>query len=394
MKICYFDTIGGISGDMTLGAFVSAGFQFNDLVDQLKKLGLQGYELDAKHVERNGIVATKIDVIISEQPKYHRHYTDIVALIDASTLSGSVKDRAKKIFYEIAVAEAKVHNSTLEKVHFHEVGAIDSLVDIVGVAICLDHFGTDAVYSSPVKVGNGGFVNSQHGALPIPTPATMEILKGYPTVLTDISQELATPTGAAIIKACSLGVLDVERIKVSAIGYGAGSRDLGAIPNLLRVLVGELESQDETDEIVSIESNIDDMNPELYPYIIETLLSAGARDAYLVPVVMKKGRPGIVLSVLVDHTSVDAALKVIFRETTSIGVRMQTMNRRKLARSTKEVQTALGPVRVKAVVNEGKEILIPEFEECKRIAVDKGIPLRDVYRTLEQELAESGRNRK
>jgi len=394
MKICYFDTIGGISGDMTLGAFVSAGFQFNDLVDQLKKLGLQGYELDAKHVERNGIFATKIDVIISEQPKYHRHYTDIVALIDASTLSGSVKDRAKKIFYEIALAEAKVHNSTLEKVHFHEVGAIDSLVDIVGVAICLDRFGTDAVYSSPVKVGNGGFVNSQHGALPIPTPATMEILKGYPTVLTDISQELATPTGAAIIKACSLGVLDVERIKVSAIGYGAGSRDLGAIPNLLRVLVGELESQDETDEIVSIESNIDDMNPELYPYIIETLLSAGARDAYLVPVVMKKGRPGIVLSVLVDHTSVDAALKVIFRETTSIGVRMQTMNRRKLARSTKEVQTALGPVRVKAVVNEGKEILIPEFEECKRIAVDKGIPLRDVYRTLEQELAESGRNRK
>ncbi len=394
MKICYFDTIGGISGDMTLGAFVSAGFQFNDLVDQLKKLGLQGYELDAKHVERNGIVATKIDVIISEQPKYHRHYTDIVALIDASTLSGSVKDRAKKIFYEIAVAEAKVHNSTLEKVHFHEVGAIDSLVDIVGVAICLDHFGTDAVYSSPVKVGNGGFVNSQHGALPIPTPATMEILKGYPTVLTDISQELATPTGAAIIKACSLGVLDVERIKVSAIGYGAGSRDLGAIPNLLRVLVGELESQDETDEIVSIESNIDDMNPELYPYIIETLLSAGARDAYLVPVVMKKGRPGIVLSVLVDHTSVDAALKVIFRETTSIGVRMQTMNRRKLARSTKEVQTALGPVRVKAVVNEGKEILIPEFEECKRIAVDKGLPLRDVYRMLERELAEAGRNLK
>ena len=394
MKICYFDTIGGISGDMSLGAFVSAGFRFDDLVDQLRKLGLQGYELDAKHVERNGIVATKIDVIISEQPKYHRHYTDIVALIDASTLSAGVKDRAKKIFYEIAVAEAKVHNSTLEKVHFHEVGAIDSLVDIVGVAICLDHFGTDAVYSSPVKVGNGGFVNSQHGALPIPTPATMEILKGYPTVFTDIPQELATPTGAAIIKACSRGVLDVERMKVSSIGYGAGSRDLGAIPNLLRVLIGELASQDESDEIVSIESNIDDMNPELYPYIIETLISAGARDAYLVPVVMKKGRPGIVLSVLVDHASVDAALRVIFRETSSIGVRMQTMNRRKLARSIKEVQTVFGTVRVKAVVNEGKELLIPEFEECKRIAVDKGLPLRDVYRMLDQELSESGRNRK
>ncbi len=206
MKVCYFDTIGGISGDMTLGAFVSAGFRFDALLEELKKLGLDGFELEADHVERNGIVATKIDVVISEQPKYHRHYTDIVTLIDSSSLSSSIKECAKKIFYEIAVAEAKVHNSTLEKVHFHEVGAIDSLVDIVGAAICLDHFGIDAVYSSPVKVGNGGFVNSQHGALPVPTPATMEILKGYPTVLTDIPQELATPTGAAIIKACSRGV--------------------------------------------------------------------------------------------------------------------------------------------------------------------------------------------
>ncbi len=386
MKICYFDTIGGISGDMTLGAFVSAGFRFDDLAGELKKLGLQGFELEAAHVERNGIVATKVDVVISEQPNYHRHYTDIVSLIDSSTLSSSVKDRAKKIFYEIAVAEAKVHNSTLEKIHFHEVGAIDSLVDIVGAAICLERFGVEEVYSSPVKVGNGGFVNSQHGALPIPTPATMEILRGYPTVLTDIPQELATPTGAAIIKACSRGVLDVERLNVASIGYGAGSRDIGKIPNLLRVLIGDLESRDDRDAVVSIETNIDDMNPELYPYIIETLLSVGARDAYLVPVVMKKGRPGIVLSVLVDRDAVDAALRVLFRETSSIGVRMQTMERRKLVRSIKETQTSFGTVRVKAVVNDGKEVLIPEFEECKRIAIEKGLPLRDVYRTLESEL--------
>jgi uncharacterized protein (TIGR00299 family) protein len=388
MKICYFDTIGGISGDMTLGAFVSAGFRFDDLVDELKKLGLPGFELEASHVERNGIVATKIDVVISEQPKYHRHYTDIVALIDKSTLSASVKDCAKKIFYEIAVAEAKVHNATIEKVHFHEVGAIDSLVDIVGVAICLGHFGIDASFSSPVKVGNGGFVNSQHGALPVPTPATMEILKGYPTILTDIPQELATPTGAAIIKACSRGVLDVERVKVSSIGYGTGSRDLGKTPNLLRILIGELEPSVDVDEIVSIEANIDDMNPELYPYIIERLLSAGARDAYLVPVVMKKGRPGIVLTVLADRETVDAALKVIFLETTSIGVRMKTMGRRKLERRIKDIQTSFGTVHVKAVMNDGKEILIPEFEECKRIAVEKNLALRDVYRRLEKELSE------
>jgi hypothetical protein len=188
--------------------------------------------------------------------------------------------------------------------------------------------------------------------------------------------------------------LDVERLNVVSIGYGAGSRDLGKIPNLLRVLIGDLESHHDRDAVVCIETNIDDMNPELYPYVIETLLSAGARDAYLVPVVMKKGRPGIVLSVLVDHAGVDAALKVIFRETSSIGVRMQTMERKKLVRSMKEMQTSFGIVRVKAIVNDGKEVQIPEFEECKRIAIEKGLSLRDVYRTLESELLKASNSPK
>lgn len=373
---------------MTLGAFVSAGFRFDNLVSELTKLGLPGFELEAQHVERNGIAATKIDVVISEQPKYHRHYADIVELIGKSDLPSSVKESAKKIFYEIAVAEAKVHNSTIEKVHFHEVGAIDSLVDIVGTAICLNHFGVEAVYTSPVKVGNGGFVSSQHGQLPVPTPATMEILKGYPTVLTDIPQELCTPTGAAIIKACSLGILNAERLKVESVGYGTGSRELEKIPNVLRVLIGEMVNSDEKDQIVNIETNIDDMNPELYPYIIELLLAEGARDAFLTPVVMKKGRPGVVLSVLVDRSKVDPVLKIIFRETTSIGVRMHTMDRRKLIRDQKEVQTSLGLIRVKSVINDGKECLIAEFEECKRIALEKHLPLKDVYRIVEKELLE------
>lgn len=387
MKFCYFDTIAGISGDMTLGAFVSAGFRFDALLQELKKLNLAGYELEAKHIERNGITATKIDVVISEQPRYHRHYGDIVALIEKSSLTSGVKERAKKIFYEIAIAEAKVHSTTLEKVHFHEVGAIDSLVDIVGTSICLEYFGVEAVYSSPVKVGTGGFVNSQHGMLPVPTPATIEILKGYPTVLTDIAHELTTPTGAAIIKANSLGVLDVERMKISAIGYGAGTREIEKLPNLLRVMIGEMEPQYDADEIVSIETNIDDMNPELYPFIIEQLLAVGARDAFLVPVVMKKGRPGVLLTVLVDPKDLDAALRIVFRETTSIGVRIRPMQRRKLERNTKQVQTTLGTVRVKSVVNEGKEVLIPEFEECKRLALEKNLPLKDVYQTLENELS-------
>ena len=373
---------------MTLGAFVSAGLRFDTLVAELGKLGLGGFELEANHVERNGIVATKIDVVITEQPKYHRHYTDIVALIERSGLSMVVKETAKKMFYEIAVAEAKVHSATLEKVHFHEVGAIDSLVDIVGVSICIDSFGIDSVYSSPVKVGNGGTVDSQHGMLPVPTPATMEILKGYPTVLTDIPFELTTPTGAAIIKANSRGMLDVEQVKVSSIGYGAGSRDMGKLPNLLRVVIGDLEPQYDTDQIVGVETNIDDMNPELYPYILERLLAAGARDAFLTPIIMKKGRPGTLLTVLTERIGLDTVLKVIFAETSSIGVRMHPMERKKLVRRVKDVQTSFGNVRVKAVINDGREMLIPEFEECRRIAVEKGLALKDVYRALEKELGD------
>ncbi len=394
MTFCYFDTIGGISGDMTLGALVSAGFRFDSLVAELRKLNLPGYELEVKHVERNGIAATKIDVVVSEQPKYHRHYGDIVALIDQSALSSSVKDRAKRIFHEIAVAEAKVHNTTVEKVHFHEVGAIDSLVDIVGTSIGLEYFGVQSVFSSPVKLGNGGFVNSQHGLLPVPTPATVEILKGYPTILGDIPHELTTPTGAAIIKANSSGMLDVGQAAITAVGYGAGTREIERLPNLLRVIIGELRPAHETDEVVCIETNIDDMNPEIHPYVIEQLLAAGVRDAFLTPVVMKKGRPGVVLTVLVPPGDLDNALRVVFRETTSICVRISPMQRRKLERAAKEVRTSMGIVRVKSVVNEGREILIPEFEECKRIAQEKNLPLKDVYRLLEGELMEIARGQK
>ena len=371
---------------MTLGAFVNAGVRFDALVAELGKLNLSGYELSARHIERSGIVATKIDVIISDQPKYHRHLKDINKLIDDSRLEDSVKNAAKKIFHEVAIAEAKVHNSTLDKIHFHEVGAIDSLIDIVGTAICLEMLGVKQVYSSPVRVGSGGFVQTQHGTMPVPTPATLEILKGYPTVLTDIPFELTTPTGAAIIKALSAGTLSLERLRIHAIGYGAGTMEMQEIPNLLRVFVGELEPQYGTDEIVSVETNIDDMNPEIYPYVIESLLGAGAHDSFLVPLIMKKGRPGVLLSTLVERSKLDAILAILFRETSTLGVRIQPIERRKLQRSQKQVNTSLGPVRVKCVVNAGLEKLVPEFEECKRIAREKNMPLIEVYRILEKEL--------
>ncbi|RPI03757.1 MAG: nickel pincer cofactor biosynthesis protein LarC [Ignavibacteriae bacterium] len=386
MKIAYFDTIAGISGDMTLGALVSAGVSFDELTIELQALGIGGFELQARHIERHGMVATKVDVVISEQPHYHRHLKDIEELIDKSSLTQHVKDRAKKIFREVAVAESKVHNTPIEKIHFHEVGAIDSLVDIVGVSIGLEKLGIQAVYSSPVKVGNGGTVKSQHGVLPVPTPATMEILKGYPILLTDVPFELTTPTGAAIIKALSLGTLSVEKIQISDVGYGAGGRELEQLPNVLRVFIGTLEPNYLADEIVSVETNIDNMNPEIYPYVIEKLISAGANDAYLIPILMKKGRPGIILSALVERANLDKILDIFFRETTTLGVRIQPIERKKLPRGSKQVQTHFGIVSAKVIIVDGQEQLRVEFEECKRIAAEKNLPLGEVYRKLEKEL--------
>jgi uncharacterized protein (TIGR00299 family) protein len=387
MRVAYFDTIAGISGDMTLGAFVSAGVAFDELREELNKLGVPGFELQASHIERSGIVATKIDVVISELPQYHRHVQDIHNLIDASGFSDSVKTTAKKIFHEIAVAEAKVHHSTLDKIHFHEVGAIDSLVDIVGTAICLEKLKIEAVYSSPVRTGSGGFVKTQHGNMPVPTPATVEILKGYPTELTDIPYELTTPTGAAIIKALSRGLLSTERLRVEAIGYGAGTREIEQVPNLLRVIIGELEHEYHHDDVVIVETNIDNMNPEVYPFVMDQLMNAGAHDVYFTPIIMKKGRPGMLISVMVERSKLDAALSILFRETSTLGARIQTVERRKLPRSSKQVNTSLGVVAVKSIIRDGQEKFVPEFEECKRLAMERGLPILDVYKILEAELS-------
>jgi len=386
MKTAYFDTISGISGDMTLGAFISAGISIDELISELQKLKLKGFELSTHHVTRNGIVAVQIEVVIYEKPHYHRYLKDIETIIDKSDLSLRVKENSKKIFHEVAVAEAKVHNTSIDRVHFHEIGAIDSIVDIVGAAICLEKLDIQVVYSSPVKVGNGGTVNTQHGMLPVPTPATMEILRGYPIILTDVPFELTTPTGAAIVKALSQGVLTTEKIQVSSIGYGAGSREIGQLPNLFRILIGEIEPHYLSDEIVSIETNIDDMNPIIFPYIIEKLLAAGAQDAYLIPIVMKKGRPGILLSVLLERVKIYKILEIIFCETTTLGVRIQPVERKKLERTKKQVNTSFGVISVKVITVEGKKQLRAEFEECKRIALDKNMPLVEVYRILEREL--------
>ena len=412
MRIAYFDTIGGISGDMTLGAFVHAGVPLDFLRQELTKLPVEGYSLEQKTVQRNAITAIKMNVTVDGVPDephtHHDHHhahdahshkqdnhvhshpsrslKDILILIQKSSLAARVQERASKIFTIIGAAEAKIHNTTIDEIHFHEVGAVDSIVDIVGTAICLEHFGIDSVYSSPVKLGSGGFVNTQHGQMPNPTPATVEILKDYRTVLTDVPFELTTPTGAGIIKALSSGMLSMEQFQVKTIGYRTGTRDIPQLPNLLRVFIGELVEGHEQDELVTVETNIDNMNPEIFPFVIERLLGVGAHDAFLIPVVMKKGRPGILLSALVNRGKLDAVLKVVFAETSTLGVRIQPVERRKLQRSSRTVNTLFGEMKVKVITVDGAERLSPEFEECKRVALEKNIPLLDVYKQVETEL--------
>ncbi len=387
MKIAYFDTIAGVSGDMTLGAFISAGMPLDSLKAEIAKLNLDGVELEAKHIQHNGITAVKVDVVISSKQTHHRHLKDINYIIDRSSLNFQVKDNAKKIFMEVAKAEAKVHNSTIEKIHFHEVGALDSIVDITGAAICCDYFGIEKVFSSPVKLGSGGFINTEHGKLPLPGPAAVEILKDYPTILTDIPYELTTPTGAAIIKAMSDGILSAESIKVNSVGYGAGTKDMSPLPNLLRIMIGELAAEYQEEELVIVETNIDNMNPEIYPFVIERLLAAGAHDAYMVPLIMKKGRPGILLSAMTSRAKLERVTGVFFSETTTLGVRIQPVGRKKIERELREINTEFGRIKVKAVTYDGRTRLAPEYEECKRIAVERNIPLLDVYKRLENTLA-------
>lgn len=389
MTIAYFDTIAGIAGDMTMASLIAAGVPVDQLQAGLQNLGVPGFELAVRHVRRSAIDAVQCEVVITDQPHYHRHLKDILAIIERSALSTGVRERATAIFTVLARAEAKVHNTTIEKIHFHEVGALDSIVDIIGTCIGLEILGVERIYSSPVRLGCGGIIRTEHGMMPTPAPATAEILQDYPVVLTAVPAELTTPTGAAIIRALSTGTLTDETIRIRSVGYGAGTKEFEQLPNLLRVVIGELDGDQQRDASVVLETNIDDMNPQLYPFIIDRLLEAGAHDAYLVPVVMKKGRPGILLSVLTDPSRVDAVSAVILRETTSIGLRVQTVGRRKLPRRAVMAHTSLGTVRAKSVERDGVTVVTAEYEECKRIAIERNMPVAEVMRILNTELRSS-----
>ncbi|MGH2575788.1 MAG: nickel pincer cofactor biosynthesis protein LarC, partial [Ignavibacteria bacterium] len=305
MLTALFDIITGISGDMTIAVLIDAGADFNYLKQEIDKLNLKGFELNLTSLKRSQINAAKFDVVIHHQPHYHTHLKDIHSLIDSSALSDFVKVKSKKIFDTIGVAEAKIHNIPIEQIHFHEVGAIDSIVDIVGTCICIENLGIKKIYTTPVKLGKG-LINTQHGVMPNPAPATLEILKDYPVEFTNINFELTTPTGAAIVKALSSGIYtNISVSSIKKIGFGSGTFDIPESPNLLRVILCEIEDRLSEEKLLQIETNIDDMNPQVYPYVMERLFEIGARDVYYNSVVMKKGRPGILLSVLAEENLLD-----------------------------------------------------------------------------------------
>lgn len=389
MKVAILDVFSGLSGDMMIGAMLSAGLSFEYLKTELEKLELTDYEISYKIVSRKSISAIKFDVKVKEHHhnnlnELHEHgrsYAEIVDLINKSNLSQSVKERSINIFKIIGQAEAKIHNINLNNIHFHEIGAIDSIIDIVGCAIGLEYFGIKKVFTTQVPLGKG-FVNTQHGKMPIPAPATIEILKNYPVKFLDLPYELTTPTGAGIIKAESSGLVDYRNIIIEKIGYGAGSYEIEEIPNLFRLIIGEFTEKFEIDESFIIETNIDDMNPEFYPFVLEKLFEVGVHDAYLIPIIMKKGRPGIILSTLCEANKLEEALNVIYRETTTLGVRIIKIDRRKLNRETVYLETRFGKVKVKKVNSSRGEKFIPEYEECKRIALEKNIPISDIYNEI------------
>jgi len=388
MRTAYFDCFSGISGDMTLGAMVDLGVPVDWLNTQISALPLDGFSLSASEVVKDGLRA--VDVVVSEPGhQTHRDYRAIRDLIGSSGLKPGVKERCLDMFRCIGEAEARIHGCDIETVHFHEVGSVDAIVDIVGTALAIDYLGIESVISAQVPVGTG-IVNCAHGNLPVPAPATAEILQGIP-IYGGGEAELTTPTGAAIIRTLADDFGPMPHIKIRSIGYGAGKRAGGDRPNVLRVLLGETEGADYTldhEQVLAIECNIDDMSPEVCGYLLEKLLDQGALDVVWMPVHMKKNRPGLLLQVLSSFEDKDKLIKEILSETSSIGLRYYPVERNLLPRQIVEIDTPWGKLVTKKVRRPGgKTELVPEYEACRKVAEKHGIPLREVYDTLTKSMA-------
>ena len=378
--IAYFDCFAGISGDMTLGAFVDLGVPVTWLENTLKENLFTDFDLKLADVSKMGIAAKKIDVISNTDKA--RDYAAIRDLIEKSTLEIAVKSLGLEIFEKLANAESKIHGCPKDHVHFHEVGGVDAIVDIVGTALCVDYLALKNISASKIPLGKG-FVNCSHGKLPVPAPATIEILKNIPVYGTEIPFELTTPTGAAIISTLSESFGSMPDMLVSEIGYGSGARDLDSRPNLLRVFIGTPAPAPDT--VTMIETTIDDMNPEVFGFLMERLFEDGALDVCLIPVFMKKNRPGTLLQVLCHHNAKESLIHRIFMETTTLGVRCADVERRLLEREAVVLETGYGNVSAKKVITpDGGCRIVPEYEVCQAIARKNDIPIRTVYEKISQ----------
>ena len=380
MKIAYFDCLSGISGDMTLGALVDAGVDLAALQAGIDSLKLpKAVKLVANEVKRKGFRATKVDVE-HEPEQAHRHLHHIVEMIDASdVITPPQKDLAKRIFTKLGEAEAKVHGTTLRKVHFHEVGAVDSIADIVGSAIGITLLGVDRIVCSPVPVG-GGYIEIEHGRVTVPAPATAELLKGIPIAASTVQMELTTPTGAAIVSTVSDEYGPLPSMSLSTIAYGAGERELKEQANIVRLMIGEAEPTQLGDQVLVLETNLDDISGEIIGHTTAKLFEAGALDVYTTSIHMKKNRPGVLLTVLCSGELAPKMEKIIFRETGTLGIRRWPVSRHKLERRAHTVHTPHGDIEGKvAVLSDGSLSFSAEFESCRKLAEQTSLPLRDIY---------------
>ena len=394
MNTLYFDCFAGASGDMILGALIAAGVEPDTFKRQLSLLGVGGYAIDFETVDRSGITATYARVRTAPEHA-HRHLADILKIIYASRLSDTVKDRAAKIFSRLAEAEARVHNEPIEKVHFHEVGALDAIIDVVGAAIGFELLGIERFVSSPLHVGSGT-VEMEHGRYPVPPPAVAELLKGVAFYSTDTVGELVTPTGAAIITTVCTNYGPIPQMNLRQTGYGAGTREYEKFPNALRVMIGEDQSSDlaesgfVAERLWMIETNMDDISPQILGHVMERAFELGALDCYFTSVQMKKNRPGVLLSILCRAAERSALSELLFSETTTLGVRAYEVERRALERALVAVETQYGSIDVKVAQLNGHIVkAMPEYEQCRQAARDAKVPLRVVEDAVRAALAES-----
>ncbi len=378
MKVAFFDPFAGAAGDMFLGALIDTGWPASELEAELRKLPIENYTIQVKKVTRGPIAATHVHFKIGAE-LHHRNLATITGIIETSSLAAPVRDRAIAMFRDLAEAEARAHGSTIDKVHFHEVGAVDSILDIVGAAAGLEWLGAADIVVAPMNTG-GGTVNTRHGEIPVPGMATLNVLEAAnaPVFSSTDRAELLTPTGALVLTHAATRYGKLPAMQVTASGYGAGSRD-PELPNVLRLVIGDTDDRPDADVVAVIETNLDDVSPEVVAYALERLLESGALDAYATPIQMKKGRPATMISAIVRPNDADHLAAVLFAETSTLGVRIHETRRRKLARDSLIVTTDWGNVRVKLSFLDGRRHhAAPEYDDCARLARERGVPLRSI----------------